>query len=79
MKIKLNIILLMVATGLVACGAPSVEDFAEDPVLLEETAAKCMVMNPDEAQEDEACQNAKIAMSKMQKNVMDNIMNMAGH
>lgn len=78
MKIKLSMMFLMVITSLAACGAPSVEDFSEDPALLQETIAKCMVMNPDKVKEDEACKNAGIAMQNAQKNMMGNMMNMLG-
>jgi|GEM_PF-1763497 len=74
-----NIILIgILGVTLSACGAPSVEDFSEDPALLQETMAKCMMMSPEEVKDDEACTNAGVAMQNLQKNMMGNIMNMMG-
>jgi len=77
-KLRMMMFTGLATIGLTACGAPSVEDFAEDPQLLQKTLGECMMTNPAKAKEDEACVNAGIAMKNMQKNMMGNIMNMMG-
>lgn len=78
MNNKFGMMALFVSIGLSACGAPSVEDFAENPELLQETMSKCVMMSPDKVKNDEACKNASVALKNMQQNVMGNIMNMMG-
>lgn len=49
----------MFSSMLAACGAPSVEDFMDDPDLLAETLKECKAKDSSEK-----CKNAAIALEK---------------
>ena len=70
-----NLLLVVPAMFLLtACGAPSVEELAGDPKLLQETAAECSTMKHSEVAEDEACLNVQKAILKVSKQQMGNLM-----
>lgn len=71
-RFVLNIPVILILT---ACGEPSVDDLIEDPELLAEVAQECQLMQMQGKDVDtEECNNAKEAVSKMTKNMMDGMM-----
>lgn len=58
-----------------ACGAPSVEDFIDDPEMLGEVLQECQMLQAQgKDASSEECVNAKNAARQMQKNIMDGVM-----
>ena len=53
-----------------ACGAPSVEDFMEDPEMLSEAMQACMMEKAQGASASEKCRNAEQATQRMARNLM---------
>ncbi len=53
----------VLASSLLACGAPSADKLKGNKDLLDRTLAKCKEMGVVKAKDDEACQNALKAMA----------------
>ncbi len=69
----LKISLLFCVSLLAGCGAPSVEDFKNDPDRLADQIAKCEEMKPSEVRKSEACMNAAQAQMELIKKEMGNM------
>ena len=53
-----------------ACGAPSVQDFVDDPELLGDTMTECMTEKAQGQTVTERCRNAQKATEQMGRNLM---------
>ena len=53
-----------------ACGAPSVEDFIEDPEMLSRAMEACMMEKAQGASASEKCPNAEKATGRMARNLI---------
>ena len=53
-----------------ACGAPSVQDFVDDPELLGDTMTECMTEKAQGQTVTERCRNAQKATERMGRNLM---------
>ena len=68
---KKNLLALPLVLLLTACSDPSVEDLIEDPELLGEIYQECQLKQMQGKDTNtEKCNNAKVAMQKMAKNMM---------
>jgi len=72
---KSFLLLPIFCATLTSCGAPSVQDFLDDPELLSKTTNTCLEqMFKKEKQIDEkTCQNAKEAQVQKTKNALNSI------